>query len=143
MANNGRQGEQAFAWRMKQAGYSIQDVSNNPDYWTKDIDFIATSPTTGAVKSFEVKWDSRINKTGNLYLEIANVHSKGGNGWFNFCQADFLAYGDALAKVFYVIPMDKLRERAKQLPHRMTCCGTDSIGQLVNLRDIQDIITTI
>jgi hypothetical protein len=90
---------------MRQAGYIIQDVSNNPDYWTKDIDFIATSPTTGATRSFEVKWDARINQTGNLYLELSNVHSKGGKGWFTFCQADFLAYGDAAAKVFYIFDM--------------------------------------
>lgn len=143
MANNGKQGEQAFAWRMREAGYTIQDVSNNPDYWTKDIDFIATSPTTGATRSFEVKWDTRIHQTGNLYLELSNVHSKEGRGWFKFCEADFLAYGDATSKVFYIIPMEKLRERAQKLPERMSHCGQDSIGLLVNLRDIADITKTI
>lgn len=141
--SNGKLGEMLFKQKMLDCGYKVEDVSNNSDYWSKDIDFIITSPTTGAVKTFEVKWDSRINKTGNLYLELSNVHSKGGKGWFNFCQADFLAYGDAQAKIFYVIDMQKLRDKAAKLPSRMTSCGTDSIGQLVNLRDIQDIITTI
>ncbi len=72
-------------------------MSGNPDYWYKDIDCFCTSPRTGATKSFEVKWDSRINTTGNLYLELTNVHSKGGRGWFSFCEADYLAYGDAAA----------------------------------------------
>lgn len=70
---------------MESGNYSVVDVSSNSDYWDKDIDFIVTSPTTGAVKSFEVKWDSRINSTGNLYLELSNVHSKGGKGWYTFC----------------------------------------------------------
>jgi hypothetical protein len=50
-----------------------------------DIDFIVTSPTTGETKTFEVKWDSRINKTGNLFLEIMSKYSKGCKGWFEFC----------------------------------------------------------
>ena len=143
MANNGKQGEYVFSYRMKEAGYTLQNVSNNSSYWDKDIDFLATSPTTGATRSFEVKWDSRINQTGNLYLELSNIHSKGGKGWFTFCQADFLAYGDAQSKVFYIIDMQKLRERVKQLPDRQTNCGTDSIGLLVNLKDIADITLTL
>lgn len=143
MNNNGRQGELLFRQRMIEAGYSINDVSGDPEYWTKDIDFICTNPTTGASRAFEVKWDTRIANTNNLYLELTNVHSKGGKGWFNFTQADFLAYGDAQAKKFYIIPLDKLRERVEKLPSRMTNCGQDSIGLLINLRDISDITTTI
>lgn len=143
MSNNGRQGELIFARRMRDAGYIVNDVSGDREYWTKDIDFFCTNPTTEASRSFEVKWDTRIHQTGNLYLELTNVHSEGGAGWFNFTQADFLAYGDAASKVFYIIPMEKLRERAQKLSQRMTNCGADSIGQLVNLRDISDITTTI
>jgi hypothetical protein len=90
---------------MRDAGYTVENVSGNPIYWEKDIDFFCTSPTTGAVRSFEVKWDARLHQTGNLYLELSNVHSKGGKGWFRFCEADYLAYGDALTKVFYIIDM--------------------------------------
>ena len=141
MSNIGSLGEQIFSFKMKQAGYLVDNVSNNPDYWDKDIDFLITSPS-GNTRSFEVKYDTRLNQTNNLYLELTNIHSAGGRGWFHFCQADFLAYGDAATKTFYIIPLDKLRERVKQLPDRQTNCGTDSIGLLVNLKDIQDIIIT-
>ena len=124
---------------MRQQNYKVEDVSNNPDYWHKDIDFIITSPTTGQTKTFEVKWDSCINRTGNLYLELTNIHSKGGKGWFNFCQADYLAYGDAAAQVFYIIPFQQLKERVAQMPNRIAKCGWDSTGQLVKLADIIDI----
>ena len=137
--NNGKQGEQLFQQKMQNKGYTVEDVSNNPDYWYKDIDFIATSPTTGAVKSFEVKWDSRINKSGNLYLELTNIHSKGGNGWFDFCQADYLAYGDAANGIFYIIPLLELKEKVKHMPKQIAQCGNDSIGQLVSLKTISDI----
>jgi hypothetical protein len=97
---------------MESRNYKVEDVSNNPDYYDKDIDLIITSPTSGLTKTFEVKFDSKICETGNLYLERSNIRSKGGAGWFDFCEADYLAYGDAINKYFYVIPMKELRERA-------------------------------
>lgn len=91
-----------------------------------------------------MKWDSRINSTGNLYLELTNVHSKGGRGWFNFCEADYLAYGDAKAQIFYIIPLAELKERVnKSICGRYAQCGTDSVGMLISLKDIQDIISIL
>ena len=143
MSNNGKQGERLFKEVMEARGYDVQDVSGNPDYWYRDIDFIITSPTTGETKTFECKWDTRINRTGNLFLERANAHSKGGRGWFEFCEADYLAYGDAVSGQFYMIPLLDLRIRVKQLPYREAKCGQESIGQLVSLSDISDITTLL
>lgn len=143
MANNGKQGEQLFKEIMESRGYAVEDVSNNPSYWYMDIDFIITSPTSGEVRTFEVKWDTRINRTGNLYLEKTNVHSRGGYGWFEFTKADYLAYGDAVSGQFYIIPMDQLRKAAATLPYREASCGGDSTGQLVALKNITDITTLL
>ena len=136
---NGKQGEQLFQQAMQNKGYKVVDVSNNPSYWNKDIDFVITSPATGATKTFEVKYDSKLNKTGNLYLELANINSKGGKGWFEFCQADYLAYGDAITNTFYIIPLLELREKVEHLPKRIAQCGNDSIGQLVALSSLKNI----
>lgn len=141
--NNGKQGENLFKQIMESRNYKVEDVSGNEEYWDKDIDFIITSSTTGITKTFEVKFDSRINQTGNLYLEIANIHSQGGKGWFEFCQADYVAYGDALNGTFYIISLLELRERVKRLPKRQVNCGTDSIGLLVSLKDIDDIVEVL
>ena len=139
--NIGKQGEALFQQRMTEIGYKVEDVSANPDYWYKDIDFLVTSGATGARKSFEVKWDSRINSTGNLYLELTNIHSKEGRGWFNFCEADFLAYGDALAQCFYIIPFAALKERVTNSQRRRYAqCGSDSTGLLVSIAEIEDLI---
>lgn len=107
----GKLGERTFKERMLYHGYTVEDVSGNSDFWYKDIDFLVTSPYTGAVKSFEVKWDTRINKTGNMYLEIESINSKGGRGWFEFCEADYLAYGDAQNRTFYIIPLLALKQK--------------------------------
>ena len=136
----GKQGEQLFQQIMERKGYTVKDVSTNSQYWDKDIDFIVISSTSGLERTFEIKWDSRINNTNNLYLEMTNIHSKGGKGWFNFCQADYLAYGDSQNGCFYVISLLDLRERVRQLPYRGASCGQDSTGILVSLNDIADIV---
>lgn len=140
MNNDGKFGERLFKQIMESRNYEVVDVSNNNTYWDKDIDFLVTSPTSGDTKSFEVKWDSKINQTGNLYLELENIHSKNFRGWFEFCQADYVAYGDAVAQVFYIIPLLELKKRAQEIPFRQARCGDDSIGQLVNLKDIKDLV---
>ena len=139
MSNNGKQGEKLFKQRMIEQGYIVYDASLDPQYWDKDIDFVIHSPATGLTKGFEVKWDTKINKTKNLYLELTNVNSKGGKGWFEFCEADYIAYGDAIAQVFYVIPLLELKWLIKKLPQRIVSCGDDSTGLLVSLHDIADI----
>ena len=143
MANNGKVGEYKFKQIMLNRNFQVQDVSNNPEYFEKDIDFIITSPTSGQTKTFEVKWDSKINKTGNLYLEKTNVHSKNGIGWWNFCQADVLAYGDSRTGQFYMFNMEELRERFQHLRKIVASCEDDSTGYLVKLEDVQDLYKTL
>jgi len=103
-------GEWELKFTLRNHGYSVEDVSDNPNYWYKDIDLIVTNTKTCNVSKIEVKWDSRIAATGNLYIEFANPRSKGGKGWFEFCEADLLAYGDSRNKVFYMIRIPALKE---------------------------------
>ena len=75
MNNNGKRGKKLFAEHMSANGYIVEDVSDDSDFYNKDIDFIIKSPYTGEVKSFEVKYDYCINRSHNLYLELTNIHS--------------------------------------------------------------------
>ena len=116
---------------MSANGYKVQDLSNDPSFWNKDIDFIIESPYTGAVKTFEVKYDSCINRT--------NIHSQGGKGWYKFCEADVLAYGDARTDIFHMIPVEKLREVTNQCYYPIgSCDGGESTGLLVPLKDLEE-----
>lgn len=141
MANNGKQGERLFKEIMDARGYKVQDVSDNPDYWPLDIDFIITSPTTGQQRTFEVKWDTRINRTENLFLEIRNPRSKqwNGEGWWKHCQADYLVYGDAVSHSFHIFPMKELRERVDTLNLYTKTTSDGSVGMILSLRAISDI----
>lgn len=142
---DGKRGERIFRDRMRYNGYKVEDLRDDPEYWMIDCDFEITSPTTGAVKTFEVKWDSLIHTTGNLYLELENIHSKqwNGEGWWLHCEADYLAYGDQQVNKFYIIPMKELRARVEELPTRIAHCNVESTGLLISLDDIKDLYKTI
>ena len=143
MANNGKEGEQLFAQNMAASGYIVNDVSQDQYYFDKDIDFFCANPTTGNTRSFEVKWCSRINTTGNLFLEIKNPRSKqwNGEGWWLHCQADFLVYGDAVARQFYIIPMDQLRARVDSMYLQTKFTSDGSVGYILPKDKILDIAT--
>ena len=140
--NLGKYGEWLFSYRMKQIGHTVEDVTQNPNYFIKDIDFFLTCASTGNRRSFEVKFDNRIYDTHNLYLELTNKNSKqwNGEGWWKHCQADYLAYGDARRNMFYIIPMPELRQRVEQLELQVKQCQQDSTGLIVPLDEIRDLI---
>ena len=125
-------------------GIQVEDVSDNPHYWAKDIDLIATNPLTGASAAIEVKLDARINDTGNFFVEFENPRSKNSKGWFHFCEADFLYYIDSHTYITYIIKIDELRHfiatNKRDLAIKSTFDG--SIGYIVPLAAMP-IFTTI
>lgn len=137
----GKEGEKSFIQVMEMNNITAVDVSGNPEYWTQDIDFIITN-AEGRSKTVEVKNDSRINRTGNMYIEIANPRSQGGLGWFSFCKADYLAYGDAIGRKFYMMEISALRQYIDNNRDKLRKAYTydGSIGYLVNLRDVDNLI---
>lgn len=116
-------------------GIQVEDVSDKPQYWAKDIDLIATNPLTGASAAIEVKLDARINDTGNFFVEFENPRSKNSKGWFHFCEADFLYYIDSHTYITYIIKIDELRhfiaEHKSELTIKSTLDG--SVGFVIPL----------
>ena len=142
MSNSGKEGERLFSELMQSKGYIVNDVSKDQFYFDKDIDLFIINPNTKEVKSFEVKWDTKIHKTSNLFLEIYNPRSKqwSGEGWWKHCQADYLVYGDAVKRKFYIIPLLELRERVSQLLLTTRTTSDYSTGIILPLAKIRDII---
>ena len=142
MKSLGKIGEDLFQQQMEAKGYTVQNVSEDPQYYYKG-DFIITSSTTGETKIFECKFDNKIDRTGNLYLEIVNKNSDQCIGWWERCSADYLAYGNAKTGRFLIVDMQELRERVDKLPKRMGFCGNDSAGYLVHISQIKDLIKSL
>lgn len=92
---------------LQASGWAVEDVTQNQDYWDKDIDFVAQSGTERL--TVEVKWDNRIAQTGNMFIETITDLDNSTGGWFSFCQADYIYYGDSVNELFYVFKTEDLR----------------------------------
>lgn len=97
-------GEYDLKQYLRKQGNIVEDVTNNPDYWSKDIDFIVNHIT-----SIECKWDGVMADTGNIFIELCSNIDTNKEGWYNFCQADWLYYGDAKNRVFYIFAFGELK----------------------------------
>lgn len=128
---------------LRARGFKVKDVSDNPAYWGKDIDLLLCQDSR--TTSIEIKWDNCISRTLNLYIETENPRSKDGKGWFYFCEADYLFYGDSVNKLFYIFNRKELfsfiEEHKKGLNRRCTYDG--SKGYLVPLSEVKDLVKVI
>ena len=61
----------------------MYDLTKSQEYFDKDIDFQVKYD--GLWHSIEVKWDSRIAETGNMFIETVTDLDKERAGWFIFC----------------------------------------------------------
>ena len=133
-----KQGEQRFKQLMEKRGHIVEDLTAEKEFQIVDIDFRITSPS-GITKFFEVKYDSKINSTGNLFVEFFNAHNYGGLGWYEFCKADFIAYGDAHTNTFYCFLLEDLRQLINVHKFNVATADNENIaGYLIPLRLIEN-----
>ena len=99
--------EYALKW-LEQRGYTVIDRRQEPQYWKKDIDLTAIKD--GIKQEIEVKWDSTINKSGALFLELLTDIERNKQGWASYTQADYIFYGDSKSKLFYVFSSEDMRK---------------------------------
>lgn len=102
-------GEYELKKYLRRQGNEVLDVSENPVYWAQDIDFIVNDMIT-----VEVKWDEVISSTGNLFIEFCADINKDTPGWFTYCKADWLYYGDAVNKKYYIFPFNELKQHIEK-----------------------------
>lgn len=101
-------GEQIVKDYLESLGYTVNDVSKDPQYWSRDIDIIAIRGNEET--KIEVKFDRRIHETHNLYIEIFSDVDNNKGGWFDSCEADELYYIDAVEGTCYIIPLEDLKD---------------------------------
>lgn len=131
-------GEQLFKQLMQQRGHTVEDLTAQKEFQIQDIDFKITSPS-GITKFFEVKYDSKINTTGNLFVEFFNAHNYAGLGWYEFCKANYIAYGDAHTNTFYCFLLEELRQLVSSHKFNVATADNENIaGYLIPLRLIEN-----
>lgn len=122
-----RYGELKAIEDLVKKGYTVQDTSNNPSYYGKDIDILASR--NGKTIAVEVKWDNRIHSTGNMFVEFLTDRELLKDGWFKFCCADLIYYGDSHNSLFYVLSLDDLKQYVElNDPQQRKAADTNSNG---------------
>ncbi|NMA74530.1 MAG: hypothetical protein GX963_10305 [Bacteroidales bacterium] len=87
----------------------IEDVSDDPYYQKKDIDFLVYQKT-GKTMKVDVKYDTLIDKTGNVFIELISNDKKKTPGNFIYSKADLFLYVFAKSKRVLIIPLKEARE---------------------------------
>lgn len=110
----GKSGEQIVKQFLINRGHNVTDVSNNAAYFKKDIDFIITD-TLGFQYFVEVKTDYKLHKSGNLFFE-STYHKSWGDtsGWYDYCEADYIAFLDAVEMKLYIYDFRRGKEYVKK-----------------------------
>lgn len=110
----GDQGERLVANWMQQLGYTVEDVSMNREYFSKDIDFIVTKGEEQM--TLEVKTDQRMADSGNILLEIQVDVEKNKDGWYRYCQASHLFFVDIRQKQVHCVRFAELKQLVNSKP---------------------------
>jgi len=117
----GQMAEKMVAAALAAKGNRITDVSGDPEYQWKDIDFVVErrEDTT----TLEVKNEVKSQRTGNVFLEVS---SNGGKGWFRKTEAEHIAFAQTDFGIAHIVSMDDLRQAvaAKQYPIMENRWGT-------------------
>ena len=89
---DGLRGEKLFMDAMAARRHNVEDLRNDAEYRQKDIDFRISK--NGVEVLVEVKNDIKSNYTNNIYVELTNKNNKSRNfeGWFCYCEADYIAF---------------------------------------------------
>lgn len=109
--NDYQKGEDFARKCLEVNGFSVIDRRQSPAYWKKDIDLTAIKD--GRKEDIEVKWDSRISKSGAMFFELLTNIQANEPGWATYTEADYIFYGDAVKRLFYVFPVPAMREYLK------------------------------
>lgn len=130
----GKRGEKLFKEFLEKSGKQCKDVSDDPKYQKDDIDFIVEGKS-GNELSFEVKNDSKIAYTGNIFYESISNVDYGTVGCFEKTKADFIVICSEPENKFYLIRSnilkDYVRDNRNSLRYISRVEGSNSAGYLV------------
>jgi penicillin-binding protein-related factor A (putative recombinase) len=130
----GKRGEKLFKEFLEKSGKPCKDVSDDPKYQRDDIDFIVEGKSGNEI-SFEVKNDSKIAYTGNIFYESISNVDYGTVGCFEKTKADFIVICSESENKFYLIKSDVLRnyvqQNKKSLRYISRVEGSNSAGYLI------------
>lgn len=139
--DKGRKGEQLVAAALQRKGHRVQDVSLNPSYQYKDIDFVLTDKN-GRTTTLEVKNDLTSNYTNNFFIETDNYNnvSRKFQGWYYYCEASFLCFVQSEKGLAHIVSHSDLDSLLNSKTYRTARSGAgDTKGLIVPLDDLMQL----
>lgn len=140
-------GEAMVKSYLESTGRTVIDMTNNPEYWLQDVDFLAIKGNR--TEKIEVKFDWNINKYRSMFVELmANIEKKQ-PGWIDSTKADFIFYVDAISLDCHIVKPVDLRQYIATNDYQVKYCSKDKYkttsGAIVPLKDFSEkyAITTI
>ena len=111
-----------------------EDVSDVKEYQKQDIDFIV-KPNGKPDMKFEVKNDTRIATTGNIFFETMSNVDYSTNGCFRKTKADVMVIVSESERKLYMIQSERLKQFVESnkgsLRFIARVPGSNSCGYLV------------
>ena len=105
----GKRGEKLVKDAIAARGHKVEDLSDIQEYQDLDIDMRLTDKK-GVSITMEVKNDIKSNYTGNVFIETYNRNNikRGGDGWIQYCEADYLCFVQEDKREAHIVRRDEL-----------------------------------
>ena len=150
----GKVGEGLVCQYLQNKGWEVEDTTENPAYFKKDIDFLVKKDNLNM--AIEVKTEAKMNQTGNMYIEDKLVYEDGreADGWWHYCEADYMWHVNPATQTAFVYRADEMKKYITWHYCRYARCNdgfkevygylvpvekykqTDNWWQVVDLREI-------
>ena len=132
----GKRGEKMISLALTAKGNKMIDVSDDLQYRKCDIDFIVERKRDTI--TLEVKSDYKSQETGNFFVEYLNWNNKSHNydGWYKYCQADFICFVQQEYHKAYIVLFDELVNDIEKKNSYRRARSNNSWGFLVPVENI-------
>lgn len=105
----GRIAEIQLEVTLREHGYDTVDVSENPQYFDKGIDYLVTNKKTGKATAFDSKYESQLQIYHNFCFETISNKATSKPGWLHTSQQDFFSIYDVETKCLHIISAGEVR----------------------------------
>ena len=118
----GKVGEELAYNYLIARGWEVEDVSNNEEYFSLDIDFLITR--NGISTSIDVKTEAAMARTGNMFIEDEIIYKDGreAKGWLHYSKAEYIWHVNPKNGVAFVYRLEDMKEYLRKAPRRWGTC---------------------
>lgn len=143
----GKRGEAIFKAFLDRRNAIYTDVSEDGEYQEQDIDFVVDSKRVPGKKIYiEVKNDTRIASTGNIFFETMSNVDYSTEGCFSKTKANYIAIVSESERLIYFVKTQFLKKFIEEHSHELRFIprvpGSNSCGYLIPLKKLGENVAS-